>query len=382
VKNVERRMSKTSRIRVGILGATGAVGQKFVELLDGHPWFEVRELAASGRSEGKRYRDAVNWFSDVPLPDYAADLIVSSIDDEFESKILFSALPAEVADAVERKLADQGHIVVSNARSNRMAEDVPLVIPEVNSEHLGLVTRQASFSSGGFVITNPNCATVGLVCALKPLHDAFGVEAVQVTSLQALSGAGHPGVSALDALGNVIPFIDGEEEKLSTEPAKLLGSYDNGRVMPVQIAISAQCNRVPVVDGHLLCVSVKLSTRSRDAAGTAGSTGLTVKDVRNALESFETPYEIRSLPSTPETFLRVFEEAAFPQPRKHVGLGGGMPVSVGRIRAVPVLDFRLVVLVHNTVRGAAGCAIQNAELVAQTFRDTFFAGSAELFAAG
>jgi aspartate-semialdehyde dehydrogenase len=355
--------STPDRIPVGILGATGAVGQKFVELLEGHPWFEVTVLAASGRSEGKLYRDAVNWFSDVSLPEYAAGINVCSINDEFECRILFSALPADIADTVERDLANRGHIVVSNARSNRLENDVPLIIPEVNADHLRLVEEQASFKNEGFVVTNPNCATVGLCCALKPIHDAFGIDAVQVTSLQALSGAGHPGVPALDSLGNIIPFIEGEEQKLSTEPAKLLGTIHAGHVEPAQLTISAQCNRVPVIDGHLLCVSIKLSDRS------IGTEGTIVEKVRGVLESYAAPQEVQSLPSTPKTFIRVFDDDTSPQPRKHVGLGDGMTVSIGRLRACEVLDIKFVVLVHNTVRGAAGCAIQNAELVTSALSD-------------
>ena len=364
------------RIPVGILGATGAVGQKFVELLAGHPWFEVTVLAASGRSEGKRYQDVVNWFSDVPLPEYAADLTVVSIDADLDCKVLFSALPADIADTVERKLADRGHIVVSNARSNRMAADVPLIIPEVNPDHLNLVTRQPSFVSGGFVVTNPNCATVGLASALKPLHDELGVETVQVTSLQALSGAGYPGVSALDAVGNVIPFIGGEEEKLSSEPLKLLGSLVDGQVDSAQIVISAQCNRVPVIDGHLLCVSVKLLDSARE------SSTISADDISDVLRSYDVAAEVRDLPSTPDEFLHVFDDDLSPQPRKHAGLGEGMTVSVGRVRACPVLDFKFVVLVHNTVRGAAGCAIQNAELIAETFGYTFSTRTPESLVAG
>ena len=242
------------------------------------------------------------------------------------------------------------HAVISNARTYRMQDEVPLLIPEVNPDHTALIERQR-WGRGGFIVTNPNCSTVGLVCALKPLVDAFGVEAVQVTTLQALSGAGYPGVASLDALGNVVPYIGGEEEKMATEPLKLLGRLAGGRVEPASFTISAQCNRVPVLEGHLECLSVKLR-READ-----------VEAVRAAFLGFRSPIDGLDLPSAPERLFHVFDEAHFPQPRRHADLGGGMTVSIGRIRPCPVLDVKFVALVHNTVRGAAGGAVLNAELL-------------------
>lgn len=336
--------------RVGILGATGAVGQTFVRLLDGHPWFEITALAASERSTGLSYREATNWISDVPIPEAVAGMEVQKVWPDLDCDLVFSGLSASVAGKAERRFAEAGYPVISNARNHRMDDDVPLLIPEVNPGHAALIERQESY--GGFIVTNPNCSTVGLVCALRPLVEAFGVEAVQVTTLQALSGAGYPGVSALDIVGNVVPYIGGEEEKLTVETQKLLGTLDGGRVRPLAVTVSAQCTRVPVLDGHLETVSVRL-----EQAADAGA-------VREALRDYRPAIAGRGLPSAPERFIQVFEEDAFPQPRRHAGLGGGMTVSVGRVRPCEVMDVKFVVLSHNTVRGAAGGAILNAELLA------------------
>lgn len=338
------------KYRVGILGATGAVGQKFVEMLDGHPWFEVTALAASARSAGKPYREAVNWIGSRPIPEDLADVEVVEGKPGLACDFVFSGLTASVAGEIEREFAEAGYPVISNARNYRMHDDVPLLIPEINPNHIALIDRQ-QWGGGGFIVTNPNCSTVGLVCALKPLVDAFGVEAVQVTTMQALSGAGYPGVSSLDALGNVVPYIGGEEEKMAAEPLKLLGALAGGRVAPASFAISAQCNRVPVLDGHLECLSVKLQ-RAADAEA-----------VRAAFLAFESPIADLGLPSAPDRLFHVFDEAHFPQPRRHAALGRGMTVSIGRIRPCPVLDVKFVALVHNTVRGAAGGAVLNAELL-------------------
>ena len=339
------------RYRVGILGATGAVGQKFIELLAAHPWFEVAELVASERSAGRRYRDAVNWIGSSSIPESIAEMEVTALTADLECDFVFSGLKAVVAEKAEWRLAEAGFPVISNARSYRMNPDVPLLIPEVNPDHTAQIARQGR-SSGGYIVTNPNCSTVGLTCALRPLYDAFGLEAVQVTTMQALSGAGYPGVSSLDALANVVPFIGGEEDKLVNEPCKLLGQLQpDGSIKPATIAISAQCNRVPVLDGHLECVSVKLSRQA------------SVQDVCEAFEEFESPITRFGLPSRPERFLKVYDDDRFPQPRRHVETGRGMTVSIGRVRPCEVLDVKFVVLVHNTVRGAAGGAILNAELL-------------------
>src|SRR5690554_6005216 len=343
------------KFKAGILGATGAVGQKFIEVLTNHPWFEISVLAASERSAGKKYRDAVNWIGSKPIPTEVADLEVVEAKPGFDADVVFSGLDANVAEEIERDFAAAGYPVVSNARNYRMKDDVPLLIPEVNPDHTKLIERQ-SWGSSGYIVTNPNCSTVGLVTALRPLVDAFGVEVVQVVTMQALSGAGYPGVASLDALGNVVPYIGGEEEKMAAEPLKLLGRIEGGRVVPAEIAISAQCNRVPVLDGHLECVSVRLRTP-------AGP-----DDVAAALAGFRSPLAGMGLSMAPARPIRVFSDERFPQPRRHAGAGRGMQVSVGRVRACPAIaregfGVKFVVLSHNTVRGAAGGAILNAELL-------------------
>jgi len=338
-------------VPVGILGATGAVGQRFIELLDGHPWFAVTDLTASDRSAGKTYRDAANWQGSKAIPDAASALTVKPTEPDLDCRIVFSSLPSAEAVEVERRFAEAGYVVISNSSAYRMGTAVPLLIPEVNPAHLDLVRKQPTFDQGGFIVTNPNCSTVGLVSALKPLHDAFGLETIHVTTMQALSGAGYPGVPSLDAVANVVPFIGGEEEKIESEPLKLLGTLDDGAIRKADFKVSAQCNRVPVVDGHLLTVSAKLGTTASP------------QQVVEAFRSFRAPSEVRNLPSAPAEFIHVFEDDRSPQPRKHVDLGKGMTVSVGRVRSCPILDVRFVVLVHNTIRGAAGGAILNAELV-------------------
>lgn len=339
------------KLRVGILGATGAVGQKFVERLEGHPWFEVTALAASERSAGKPYREAVNWIGSRPIPAALAGEEVVAAAPGLDCDFVFSGLDSAVAGDLERAFAEAGYPVISNARNHRMQADVPLLIPEVNPDHTALIAQQRWGGEGGYVVTNPNCSTVGLVCALRPLYDAFGIEALHVTTMQALSGAGYPGVPSLDALANVVPFISGEEEKMATEPLKLLGRLEGGRVVPAAFAVSAQCNRVPVLEGHLECVSVRLRERA------------TAEAVREALVGFRSPIADLGLPSAPEPFLEVFDDPRFPQPRRHAEHGRGMTVSVGRIRPCTVFDVKFVVLVHNTVRGAAGGALLNAELL-------------------
>lgn len=348
-------------LRVGILGATGAVGQTFVRLLADHPQFTITALVASERSAGKPYREAANWISDVQLDDRIGDVIVQSVDADVPCDIVFSGLDAAVAGDVEADFAQLGYAVVSNARNFRMDPTVPLLIPEVNPDHLALIDRQNwtganGTSSGGFIVTNPNCSTVGLVLALKPLHDAFGVEALHVVTMQALSGAGYPGVPSLDIMGNVVPFIGGEEEKMAIETRKLLGTLGAAGVADAEIVVSAQCNRVPVIDGHTEAVSVRFRTPA------------TPEDVAAALREWRSPIADLGLTSAPARPIAVFDDPRFPQPRRHASLGGGMTVSVGRIQPCPVLGVKFVVLSHNTVRGAAGGAILNAELLAATGR--------------
>ncbi len=349
----KRHIMERHHYRAGILGATGAVGQTFVRLLDDHPWFEITALAASERSAGRPYREAAHWIGGTSIPPAVAEMEVQPAAPGLDCDFVFSGLDSSVAGDVERRFAEAGYPVISNAKNYRMREDVPLLIPEVNADHLALVETQDWGPEGGFIVTNPNCSTVGLVCTLKPLVEAFGVQAVQVTTLQALSGAGYPGVSALDAIGNVVPFIGGEEEKMAAEPRKLLGRLEGARVAEADLTISAQCHRVPVVDGHLAAVSLKFETAA-DAAG-----------VREALRAYVPATRELSLPTAPEEFLKVFETPADPQPRRHAGLGGGMTVSIGRVRPCEVFDVKMGVLVHNTVRGAAGGAILNAELLAR-----------------
>ena len=335
-------------LRVGILGATGAVGQKFVELLDGHPDFEIAALAASERSAGKPYREAANWIGSTEMPATVAEMEVVACTPDLDCDFVFSGLDSSVAGEVEQAFAAAGYPVISNARNHRMDADVPLLIPEVNPDHTALIKQQ---TTPGWIVTNPNCSTVGLVLALKPLADAFGVEAVSVVTMQALSGAGYPGVSSLDALGNVVPFIGGEEDKMATEPLKLLGKLEDGAIRPASMTISAQCNRVPVLEGHTECVSVRL--------GMAASP----EEVAEALASFRNPLAGVHLPTAPDQPVRVFTDERFPQPRRHVEAGGGMQVSVGRVRACPIFGIKFVVLSHNTIRGAAGGAVLNAELL-------------------
>lgn len=339
-----------SKIRVGILGATGAVGQTFVRLLDGHPLFEIAALVASERSAGKPYREAARWIQSTPIPEAVAERTVEGVDAAPDCEIVFSGLDASVAGDVEADFARRGYAVVSNARNYRLDPTVPLLIPEVNPDHLDLIDRQ-DWGGSGFIVTNPNCSTVGLVLALKPLQDAFGVEAAHVVTMQALSGAGYPGVASLDALGNVVPHIGGEEAKMAVESRKLLGTLGAEGVADADLVISAQCNRVPVVDGHMEAVSVRLGG------------GPSAAEAAEAMRAWRSPLAGLDLPTAPETPLLVSDDEAAPQPRTHVHLGGGMTVTVGRVQDCPVLGVKFVVLSHNTVRGAAGGAILNAELL-------------------
>ncbi|MCG3194231.1 MAG: Aspartate-semialdehyde dehydrogenase [Thermoanaerobaculia bacterium] len=340
------------RVPIAVIGATGAVGQRMVSLLAGHPWFRIAEVAASERSQGKKYSDATRWILPGDIPEDARDLTVVSVEEELSSPIVLSAVDASVADEIEPLHASRGKFVVSNTKSFRMKADVPLLVPEVNSDHLALVERQSwRKEKGGAIITNPNCVVVGLAMGLAPLHRAFGLEAVTVVTLQALSGAGYPGVPSLDAQGNVIPFIDGEEEKIEREPGKILGLLTEDGVIPADFKISVAVNRVPVRDGHTESVFVKLKRKA------------SLAEIKEALEGFTGEPQALGLPFAPAQPIVVRGENNRPQPVRDVETGHGMVVTIGRLRPDPVYDVRFTLLVHNTVRGAAGAALLNAELL-------------------
>ncbi|MBW6458408.1 MAG: aspartate-semialdehyde dehydrogenase [FCB group bacterium] len=336
------------KIPVGILGATGSVGQKFIELLQDHPWFAINALAASERSAGKLYKHAANWFQKSTLPQRIANMQVSECTPDLPCRIVFSGLDAAIAGPIEEAFAEAGYIVISNSKNHRMRDDVPLLIGEVNPEHLELVKKQ---TYKGMIVTNPNCSTIGLTMALKPLQDCFGVEKVSVVTMQALSGAGYPGVSSLDILDNVIPFISGEEEKMQIETLKIFGKLNDNKVDFANMIVSAQCNRVAVVDGHMESVSVKLKTH------------VLKDDIISAWRNFTGVPQELELPSAPNPVFRYFDDPRYPQPRLHRDEGKGMALSIGRLRDCAVLDYKFTVLSHNTIRGAAGCAILNAELL-------------------
>ena len=336
----------TSKIPVAILGATGTVGQKLVRLLEHHPWFEIRYLAASETSAGRRYADVVRWRETTRLPERIGDLVVQSSNRPIGLPLAFSALDTQAAATIEPLWAGAGSVVVTNASPFRLAPDVPLVIPEVNAEHLELLAEQRKRRGWrGAIVANPNCTTTGLALVLAPLHRAFGVDRLFVSTMQAISGAGWPGVAALDIVGNVIPYIPGEEEKVEQETRKLLGS---------STIISAHTNRVPVIDGHTETVSIGFANR------------VSPETVATTLAAWQASDLVRALPSTPAGPILVDTRPDRPQPRLDLDQGGGMSVTVGRIRPCPLLDVRLVLLSHNTVRGAAGATIQNAELLVST----------------
>jgi aspartate-semialdehyde dehydrogenase len=342
---------------IGILGATGMVGQRFIQLLEHHPWFEIAWLAASDRSSGKAYGDAAKWRLDTPMPERIARMTVSPADPENAPKIIFAALDADIAREMEPRFAAAGCAVISNSSAFRMAPNVPLVIPEVNSEHLHLVEEQPwRKQSGGYMVTNPNCSTIGLVLALKPIEERFGIEQIFVTTMQAVSGAGYPGVPSMDILGNVVPYIKSEEEKMEAETLKLLGQLDGHTVSPLSARITAHCNRVAVEDGHTESVSIKLGSKLGRA--------VTREDMLAAWADFH-PLAGMDLPMAPAQPIEWAPQDDRPQPRLDRNRGRGMAVTVGRLRPCGLLDWKFTVLSHNTVRGAAGAAILNAELLAK-----------------
>lgn len=337
------------KIPVGILGATGSVGQRFIQLLSNHPWFEITAIAASERSAGKSYQEAVTWLQSTPIPAEIAKMPVLPCLPNLECRLVFSGLDSSVAEDIEKAFAEKGYIVVSNARNFRMNADVPLLVPEVNAEHLSLIKHQ-KFDKGA-IITNPNCSAVGLVLALKPIYECFGLESVHVVTMQAISGAGYPGLASLEILDNVIPFIKGEEEKLETEPLKILGKYENGKIIPAHFKISAQCNRVAVTDGHTESVSVKLWKKTSP------------EEIIETWKNFSGKPQDRKLPSAPYHPIHYYSNITFPQPKLHRDSDKGMAVSIGRLRPCSVFDYKFTLLSHNTIRGAAGSAILNAEML-------------------
>jgi aspartate-semialdehyde dehydrogenase len=331
-------------IKVGVLGATGAVGQRFVQLLSDHPWFDLTVLTASERSAGKMYREVVNWRLDVPFPESTGNLTVSPtrVDAVKDLDLVFSALPADIATKVEDDISRSGVAVCSNARSHRMEAEVPLVIPEVNPDHLGLIDVQRDKGRDGFIVTNPNCSTIMLCMALAPLK-TFGYTRIQVATMQAISGAGFEGVPAMAIYDNVIPYIGSEEEKMESETKKIMGTLSGDRIQDASFDVSASCNRVPVIDGHLLAVWADI--------------GAPVDEVKEAFRSFHAPFE--GLPLQPAKSVELMEQPDRPQSRLDRNRGRGMTVTVGRVRP----GLRFIALGHNTIRGAAGASVLNAELI-------------------
>lgn len=358
------------KLDVAVLGATGAVGQRFIKLLENHPWFRVAEVIASDRSAGKTYRDAVRWVLDDEPPTDVLDLIVKPLDASLDSLVVFSALPKEDAYTREVELAAAGHVVCTNASAHRMDEDVPLLLPEVNAEHVGLidVQRRKRGWTTGALIANSNCTAMPVVMALAPLLQ-FGVTKVSVVSMQATSGAGYPGVPSLDIIDNVVPYISGEEDKLIEEPQKMLGRFNGDTIDILDAIISPSCNRVAVIDGHLVNVSVELATKP----------GL--ETVIDAWNNYRGSAPVPSLPSAPLQPTHYLTQPDRPQVRRDRNAGNGMTTSIGRLRPDPLLGYKFVALSHNTIRGAAGCSILNAELLAvQGYLGEFHPTGAEALA--
>jgi aspartate-semialdehyde dehydrogenase len=342
----------TKKFRVGILGATGTVGQRFIQLLENHPQFEITALAASDRSQGKKYSEACSWRLTGELPESIGRLEVQPPEPPLDCELVFSSLPGEIARTTEGKFAAAGYPVISNSSAYRMDPDVPLLIPEVNHEHLSLLeTQRKKFTQGGFIVTNPNCSTIMLALALAPLHKKFQVKSVVVTTMQALSGAGYPGVASMDILDNVLPFIAGEEEKIEQETAKILGRANGNKIENANINASAQCNRVNVADGHFASVRLTLER------------SISLNEVREALASFKSLPQELELHSAPAYPILVRDEPDRPQPKLDRDAGNGMSITIGRLQPDSVFDYRFVTLSHNTIRGAAGAAVLNAELL-------------------
>jgi len=338
------------KIPVAVLGATGAVGQRMVQLLAVHPWFEIVQLCASEKNEGKRYADAVSWLLPDPIPSSVRSMVLTFPKPLSSAKIAFSALDSSVALSIEKEWAKEGRIVVTNAAPHRVDPKVPLVVPEINPDHIALVKDQG-FPSGGMIVANPNCVTIGLTLALKPLVDLFGLKSVIVTTFQATSGAGFPGVSSLSILDNIVPNIPGEEEKIESEPKKIFARLDGTELIYSPIQISASSARVPVLEGHLKAVSVELASKA------------TINDVQDAFCNYRFSIEDLALPSAPKRPIHFFSEPTFPQPRLHRMQDNGMGISVGGLRPCSVSNFKFFTLSHNTIRGAAGGSILLGELL-------------------
>jgi aspartate-semialdehyde dehydrogenase len=345
-------MAKTAKIPVGILGATGMVGQRFIQLLERHPWFEVAWVAASERSFGKTYEEAAKWKMKTPIPHRVASMKLSAAEPKGAPKVIFAALDADIAREMEPAFAEAGYAVISNSSAFRMHPQVPLVIPEINPDHLKLIEFQSwRKQSGGFMVTNANCSVMGLAIALAPLQKVFGVESVFVVTMQAVSGAGYPGVPSMDILGNVVPYIKNEEEKMQEEAGKLLGKLKGHEVVPANFAISAHCNRVAVEDGHTESISIKLKKRASP------------EKIIAAWREYRGLAEELKLPFAPAEPIFYDERPDRPQPRLDIERGHGMTVSCGRLRPCSILDWKFTMLSHNTIRGAAGAALLNAELL-------------------
>ena len=344
----------TDKFRVGILGATGVVGQRFIQLLEHHPQFEVAAVAASDRSQGKTYAEACTWRLPGEMPEAIKHVVVNPPSPPLECDFVFSSLPGDIAKSAEEDFARAGYPVISNSSSHRMGPDVPLLIPEVNPEHVALIDAQRTNRdfNRGFIVTNPNCSAITMVIPLAPLHEKFGITDCIVTTMQALSGAGYPGVPSLDATDNVIPFIGGEDEKVECETRKILGAVSQGTVIDADMKVSAQCNRVNVTDGHMASIRVKLARAA------------SLDEIREALTSFTAEPQRLQLHTAPATPIIVRGALDRPQPRLDRDAGNGMSITVGRIMPDNVFDYRFVALGHNTIRGAAGAAILNAELLA------------------
>lgn len=340
------------KLNVAILGATGAVGQRFIQLLDNHPWFKVTELVGKS-SAGKRYGDAVNWILDGSPPGDIVDIVVKPLESDLDSLLVFSALPKEAAKEREPQLAAAGHVVCTNASAHRMAGDVPLLLPEVNHEHINLIDiqRQNRGWTTGALIANSNCTTMPIVMALAPLRQ-FGISKMLIVSEQAISGAGYPGVASLDIIDNVIPYVSGDENKMETETLKILGTFNGESVDAYEAVASATATRVPIIDGHLINMSLSLDTAP------------SIQDILTAWEQYETPTEIASLPSAPEKPVQYLPQIDRPQPRRDRMAGKGMMTSIGRLRECPILGYKFAALAHNTIRGAAGCSVLNGEFLA------------------